>query len=88
MPRPADSPDAINKRLKGTGIRLKVEARGRKLSLRGTFPLKPGQTKAKQTYLALGIDDTPYELKMAELKAHEVWAQLGQGTFDWQDWIA
>lgn len=68
MPRPADSPDEINKRLKGAGIRLKVEARGRKLSLRGTFPPKPGQMKAKQTYLALGIDDTPYGLKTAELK--------------------
>ncbi len=87
MPRPADSPEEINARLKEAGIRLKVEARSQKLSLRGTFPPKPGQTKPRQTYLALGIDDTPYGLKTAELKAHEVWAQIGRGTFDWQDWI-
>jgi integrase len=87
MARPADSLAVVNERLKGAGIRLKVAVRGRKLSLRGTLPPKPGESKAKQTYLTLGLDDTPYGLKMAELKAHEVWAQLGQGTFQWQDWI-
>jgi hypothetical protein len=86
MARPADSLAAMNERLKGAGIRLKVMARGNKLYLRGTLPPKKGETKPKQRYLSLGLDDTPYGLKTAELKAHELWSQLGQGTFQWETW--
>lgn len=87
MARPADSIADVNGRIKGAGIRLKIAMRGRKLSLRGTLPPKPGETKAKQTYLSLGLDDTPYGLKTAEFKAHELWSQLGQGRFQWEDWV-
>jgi hypothetical protein len=74
MARPADSLAAMNERLKGAGIRLKVMARGSKLYLRGTLPPKKGKTKPKQRYLSLGLDDTSYGLKTAELKAHELWS--------------
>ncbi|MEM8614959.1 MAG: hypothetical protein AAGF93_23340 [Cyanobacteria bacterium P01_H01_bin.105] len=86
MARPADSLAVINERLKVAGIRLKLVVRGQKISLRGTLPPKPGEAKAKQTYLALGLDHTPYGLKTSELKAHELWAQLGQGSFRWENW--
>jgi integrase len=86
MVRPADSLAVINERLKGAGIRLKVMVRGNKLYLRGTLPPKKGETKPKQRYLSLGLDETPYGLKTAELKAHELWAQLGQGSFQWETW--
>jgi hypothetical protein len=76
MVRQADSEAAINQRLKAADIRLRV-VRNRKLSLRGTLPPRPGETKPKQTYLSLGLDATPYGYRMAEMKAHKVWSQLG-----------
>jgi integrase len=87
MVRQADSEEAINQRLKAADIRLRVVVRNRKLSLRGTLPPRPGETKPKQTYLSLGLDATPYGYRMAEMKAHEVWSQLGQGKFSWEHWV-
>ena len=78
MARQVNSEEAINGKLKAAGIRLRVVARNRKLSLRGTLPPRPGESKPKQTYLALGLETTPYGYRMAEMKAHEVWSQLGQ----------
>lgn len=87
MIRPVDSEAVINQRLKAAGIRLKIVARNRKLSFRGTLPPRPGESKPKQTYLALGLDATPYGYRMAEMKAHELWSQLGQGKFSWDNWV-
>lgn len=79
--------DSINQKLKAAGVRLTIVVRNRKLSLRGTLPPRPGQTEAKQTYLALGLDATPYGFKTALAKALRIWAELGENKFNWADWM-
>lgn len=78
--------ESINQKLKSAGVRLRLVARNHKLYIRGTLPPRPGQDKAKQTYLALGLDATPYGLKMALAKSFQIWADLSQGKFTWDDY--
>ena len=81
--------ETINQKLKAAGIKLKVVIQNRKLYLRGTLPPRPGAASntPKQTLLALKLDATPYGYKMAQSKAYEVWAALGQNRFFWDDYI-
>ena len=97
MARAVDSNIALRKRilefnekLKAAGIRLKIEARGESLSLRGMFPPKPGVSttrKKVQTYFATGEKNTKVGLAAAYNLALQVWSQLNQGNFEWADWI-
>ncbi|MBD2437405.1 integrase [Nostoc sp. FACHB-110] len=77
--------EAVNDRLKAGKIGVKVEARGDRLSLRATFPPKPGSGKDKpyQQYLPLGIYANPAGLQRAEAEAKIVGGLLAQGEFDW-----
>jgi integrase len=78
----------INARLKIAKIGVTVEARGNRLSVRGTFPPKPGEkaAKNKQRYLPLGFHTNPAGLREAEKKAKKIGAQLDNGEFNWADW--
>lgn len=81
--------ELVNQKLKAAGVRLRVVVLNYKLYLRGTLPPRPGSTdnQPKQTYLALGLDATPYGYKMSQSKALEIWAALGQNRFSWNDYI-
>ena len=87
-PKQSDT-EIVNQKLKAAGVRLRVVVLNHKLYLRGTLPPRPGSTEnqPKQTYLALGFDATSYGYKMAQSKALEVWAALGQNRFSWNDYI-
>jgi integrase len=77
--------EAINQRLKETGIQL--EQRGKKISLRATLPAKCGDGR-RQDRIPLGLSAlVPLELEMAEAKAWELAAQKAQGRFRWEDWV-
>ncbi|MEH1778909.1 MAG: hypothetical protein V7K67_32245 [Nostoc sp.] len=68
--------EAVNERLKAGKIGVKVEARGDRLSLRATLPLKPGSDKTKpyQQYLALGIYANPTGLQRRGRSQNCRWA--------------
>ncbi len=84
MPKRILTIDAINERLKETGIQ--VEQRGSKLSLRATLPTRVG-TGRKQARISLNLSAlVPLELEQAEAKAWELAAQKAQGKFHWEDW--
>lgn len=82
--------ETINQKLKAAGVRLRVVIRNHKLYLRGTLPPRPnlGETKPKQTYLALSLDATAYGYKMAFSEALKIWAAIDQNKFDWSDYTA
>jgi integrase len=96
------SVEAINRRLSSAHAGIVVVQRGSKLSLRGTFPPRPGskQRKPYQQYVALGLYASHAGLKAAEGKALEFAGLLSQGKFEWAaldiggasdtcgDWIA
>ncbi|HLP88600.1 MAG TPA: hypothetical protein VK184_08435, partial [Nostocaceae cyanobacterium] len=80
--------EEVNKRLKDGRVGVAVCQRGDRLSLRATFPAKPGIDKPPhQQYLSLGIYANPAGLQAAEAKAKEVGGLLAQGRFDWRDYI-
>ncbi|MEH1790339.1 integrase [Nostoc sp.] len=95
--------EAVNDRLKAGKIGVAVCVRGDRLSLRATFPPKPGSNKVvwHQQYLSLGIYANPAGLQRAEAEAKEIGGLLANGRFDWEkyqnsplpnahssDWIA
>ncbi|MGC1307160.1 MAG: site-specific integrase [Phormidesmis sp.] len=80
---------AVNERLKAAKLGLKVERRGEKLNLRGTFPPRPGSPKLKayQQRVPLGLPANKTGLKQIEKTAKVIAAQLIENTFDWQDFL-
>lgn len=96
--KPAPSVDAvsidgqlalINTRLKTAKLGLKIEKRGSKLNLRGTFPPRPHSHKLKpyQQRIPLSLPSDQAGLRTVERKALTVAAQLIAGCFDWQEHI-
>lgn len=79
----------INQRLKAAKLGVKVEKRGQKLSLRGTFPPRPTSSKIKpyQQRIPLSLPTNRTGLRTIERKALRIVAHLIAGTFDWQDYI-
>lgn len=75
----------INERLKAARTGLTIIQRGDRLSLRGTFPPKPGSGKhqSHQQTISLGVYANPAGLQFAEQKAKEWGALLAQQRFSW-----
>ncbi|MFK0733708.1 MAG: integrase [Gloeotrichia echinulata GP01] len=81
--------ELVNDRLKAGKVGVRVEARGDRLSLRGTFPPKPGSNKViwHQQYLSLGIYANPAGLQRAEAEAKIVGGMLARDEFDWSRYL-
>ena len=81
--------DTLNQRLKTAKLGIRVVQRGDRLSLRATFPPRPGSNKTKpyQQYLSLGIYANPAGLKQAEAEAHRIATLISVGKFDWAEFI-
>lgn len=77
---------AANERLKAAKIRLKIERRGNRLNLLGMLPQKQGEGRRQQR-IALGLDASVWGVKQAEIRAIEIWAQLQQGRFAWDEHV-
>ncbi|MBJ7297974.1 MAG: hypothetical protein JHC73_17070 [Dolichospermum sp.] len=88
--------DEVNARLKAGNIGVVVYQRGEllaaalryRLSLRATFPPKPGIDKPPyQQLLSLGIYANPAGLQFAESEAKKVGGLLAQGKFEWSEYL-
>lgn len=79
----------VNQRLKAARLGIHIERRGEKLSLRGTFPPRPGSSRLRhhQQRVSLNLPATQVGLKQAEQEAKVIAAQLIQHTFRWQDYL-
>ena len=73
--------DRINARLKEDGLRVRVEARGNRLCLRATLPIKDG-TGTKQQRIPLDTSST----EEADTRARELGRQLRDKAFSWETW--
>jgi integrase len=78
----------VNQRLKAAQLRLQIERRGDRLSLRGTFPPRPDSVRLQshQQRLPLGLPATLDGLKQAEKEAKIVAVRLLEDRFDWRDY--
>ncbi len=64
--------------------RLTIFQRGKRLTLRGTLPPKPGDgNKPKQYTISPGLPATPEGLKLAVIEAQKIEADLIYGRFSW-----
>lgn len=64
--------------------RIKIMQRGKRLTLRGTLPPKPGDGyKPKQYTISPGLPATPCGLKLAIVEAQKIEADLIYGRFSW-----
>lgn len=64
--------------------RISIMQRGKRLTLRGTLPPKPGDgTKPKQYTISPGMPSTPEGLKLAIIEAQKIEADLVYGRFNW-----
>ncbi|MBF2072507.1 MAG: site-specific integrase [Synechococcales cyanobacterium C42_A2020_086] len=79
----------VNQRLKAAQLGFQIEQRGRKLSLRGTLPPRPGSPRLRshQQRISLNLPATLAGLKQAEQEAKIIAAQLIQNTFDWRPYL-
>jgi integrase len=59
--------------------------RGR-LYLLAKVPRRDGKPGLSQTRIALGLDDTPINRRLAEKQRKTLETQLAQGTFTWSEW--
>lgn len=66
---------------------VQIRARGGKLTVRGTFPPKPGHTKRDRHDIATGCNATLAGLKVAKTIAHRIDGELLLGAFDWGNYL-
>ena|GEM_PF-5944695 len=67
--------------------RVTIFRRGRKLSLRGQLPKKPGEGRGnRQQTIALGVFATPEGVKVALARAQRLESDLNFERFKWSDW--
>jgi hypothetical protein len=67
---------------------LKIRPRGKRLSIRGIFPPKPGHGDLPKEYeIATGKPTTLAGLKMARTIATEIEALLIKERFDWRPYL-
>lgn len=76
----------LNKDLKTAKTGITVETHGDRLSLRGTFPPKPGSGKTKpyQQRIALGVRHNHDGLKYAKAIALEISSAITLDKFEWE----
>ncbi len=75
-----------NRRLAAAGLRLRLEMRGGKLSLRGPLPCRSGAGQQRVQRLSLALPATAAGVAEALEKLREVQRQLELGHFDWARW--
>lgn len=77
-----------NGRLKAGQIGLRIYQRGNRLTLRGTFPPKPGKgDRSSQQILSPGIWANPDGLKLIEAMARRVRLEIDSQRFAWSDYL-
>lgn len=68
--------------------KVAIRQRGGKLSIRGTFPPKPGDGKKPKSYeISTGKPANPAGLQQVRAMAQEIESQLIRERFDWTPWL-
>lgn len=77
---------AANERLKISNAGLTIVKRGKKLSIRGMLPPKPGKKKSSQQFVSLGIFCNAAGIKSAEKQAQTMASEIALDNFKWESW--
>ena len=75
-----------NQKLANQGIKLRIEQRGNKLSLRGQLPSQRNPAETKDQRISLGLETNMEGLSKAEKKLNFLSLQIEHKQFDWRNW--
>ncbi len=75
-----------NQKLAAKGVKLRIEQRGNKLSLRGPLPSQVDPQEIKNQRISLGLNATVEGLKQSEKTANFLALQIEHNQFDWGNW--
>ncbi len=78
----------INKDFASKGIKLRIEKRGNKLSLRGPLPCPKAPTEIKNQRISLGLSSDHEGIFQAKKFAQLISLQLEHKQFNWDAWIS
>ena len=76
----------VNQRLAEKGVKLRIEKRGNKLSLRGPLPCQNKLGETKDQRISLGLEPNSIGLEQAEKTLNFLYLQIEHKQFDWKNW--
>jgi len=86
-PHPLDEPiREHNAQLAASGVSLRLERRGQRLSLRGPLPCRQGSGQLRVQRISLGLPADREGLEQARQALRRVVQQLQQQSFAWSQW--
>ena len=87
QPHPLDGPiREHNAQLAASGVSLRLERRGQRLSLRGPLPCRQGSGQLRVQRISLGLPADREGLEQARQALRRVVQQLQQQSFAWSQW--
>ncbi len=76
----------FNKTLSEEGSKLRIERRGRKLSIRGSLPCQRSPKSLRNQRISLGIEANEHGLSKAKELLQLISLQLEHNQFSWENW--
>ncbi len=75
-----------NQKLAERGVKLRIEKRGNRLSLRGPLPSQKNPNLTENQRISLGLETNIEGLKQAEKTLNFLYLQIEHKQFDWGNW--
>ncbi len=76
----------INQKLAQKGIKLRIEKRGHRLSLRGPLPCQDNPNETKDQRISLGLEPNETGLEQAAKTLNFLYLQIEHNQFNWENW--
>ena len=76
----------VNEKLAQKAIKLRIEKRGNRLSIRGPLPCEDNPNKTKDQRISLGLEANAISLTQAEKTINFLYLQIEHNQFNWRNW--
>ena len=76
----------VNEKLAQKAIKLRIEKRGHRLSIRGPLPCEDNPNETKDQRISLGLKPNAINLVQAEKTLNFLYLQIEHNQFNWRNW--
>jgi len=76
----------VNEKLAQKSIKLRIEKRGHRLSIRGPLPCEDNPNEKKDQRISLGLEPNAINLAQAEKTLNFLYLQIEHNQFNWRNW--
>ena len=76
----------VNEKLAQKAIKLRIEKRGHRLSIRGPLPCEDNPNKTKDQRISLGLEPNAINLAQAEKTLNFLYLQIEHNQFNWRNY--